>query len=79
MSAPVRLGLDLDGTIVLYDEVFHRHAVERFAMPRELPVNKTAVRDWLRCQPDGEARWTELQGLVYGSLMPGAKLAPGLT
>lgn len=46
-------------------------------MPRELPVNKTAVRDWLRCQPDGEARWTELQGLVYGSLMREAKLAPG--
>jgi len=78
MSAPARLGLDLDGTIVLYDEVFHRHAVARHGMPRTVPVNKTAVRDWLRCQPDGEARWTELQGLVYGSLMPEAKLAPGL-
>jgi hypothetical protein len=76
--APVRLGLDLDGTIVLYDEVFHRHAVARHGMPREVPVNKTAVRDWLRLQPDGEARWTELQGLVYGSLMPEAKVAPGL-
>lgn len=78
MSAPIRLGLDLDGTIVLYDEVFHRHAVACHGMPANLPVNKTAVRDWLRLQPDGEARWTELQGLVYGSLMPEAKLAPGL-
>lgn len=76
--APVRLGLDLDGTIVLYDEVFHRHAVARHGMPASVPVNKTAVRDWLRRQPDGEARWTELQGLVYGSLMPEAKMASGL-
>lgn len=77
-SPPLRLGLDLDGTIVLYDEVFHRHAVARHGMPGDMPVNKTAVRDWLRLQVDGEARWTELQGLVYGSLMPEAKLAPGL-
>ena len=77
-SSPLRLGLDLDGTIILYDEVFHRHAVARHGMPDLVPVNKTAVRDWLRLQPDGEARWTELQGLVYGSLMPEAKLAPGL-
>jgi hypothetical protein len=77
-SPPLRLGLDLDGTIVLYDEVFHRHAVARHGMPASMPVNKTAVRDWLRLQPEGEARWTELQGLVYGSLMPEARLAPGL-
>lgn len=75
---PIRLGLDFDGTVVVYDEVFHRHAVERFAMPRSLPVNKTAVRDWLRSQPDGEARWIELQGLVYGLKMAEAMLAPGL-
>lgn len=74
----LRLGLDFDGTIVVYDQVFHRHAVERFGLPREVAVNKTAVRDWLRRQPDGEAKWIELQGLVYGSKMSEAKLAPGL-
>ncbi|NBV23952.1 MAG: hypothetical protein EBS05_18790 [Proteobacteria bacterium] len=72
------LGLDFDGTVVVYDEVFHRHAVERFAMPPSLPVNKTVVRDWLRAQPDGEAKWIELQGLVYGLKMAEAKMAPGL-
>ena len=74
----MRLGLDFDGTVVVYDEVFHRHAAERFGLPRALPVNKTAVRDWLRSQPDGEAKWIELQGLVYGLKMAEAKLAPGL-
>ena len=74
----MHLGLDFDGTVVVYDEVFHRHAAERFGMPRELPVNKTAVRDWLRSQPDGEQKWIELQGLVYGLKMAEARLAPGL-
>lgn len=80
MSDPanLRLGLDFDGTVVVYDEVFHRHAVERFGMPREVAVNKTAVRDWLRSQLNGEAKWIELQGLVYGLKMAEAKLAPGL-
>jgi|GEM_PF-80204 len=76
-----RLGLDFDGTVVVYDEVFHRHAVERFGMPegdKSVPRTKTAVRDWLRSQPDGEAKWIELQGLVYGLKMAEAKLAPGL-
>ncbi len=77
-NLPLRLGLDFDGTVVVYDEVFHRHAIERFGMPREMAVNKTAVRDWLRSQPDGEAKWIELQGLVYGLKMSEAKLAPGL-
>ena len=74
----MRLGLDFDGTVVVYDEVFHRYAAERFGMPHALPVNKTAVRDWLRSQPDGEQKWIELQGLVYGLKMAEAKLAPGL-
>ncbi|MFM8471064.1 MAG: phosphotransferase [Limisphaerales bacterium] len=77
-SAHPRLGLDFDGTVVVYDEVFHRHARERFAMPANLPVNKTFVRDWLRGQPDGERKWIELQGWVYGLKMAEAKLAPGL-
>jgi hypothetical protein len=77
-SPSLRLGLDFDGTVVVYDEVFHRHAVERFGMPRELAVNKTVVRDWLRSQPDGERKWIELQGLVYGLKMAEAKIAPVL-
>ena len=77
-TSTIRLGLDFDGTVVVYDEVFHRLARELHGAPSGLPVNKTAVRDWLRRQPDGEQRWTELQGVVYGSRMAEAKLASGL-
>lgn len=74
----MRIGLDLDGTIVVYDEVFHRHAIEHFGLPAEVPAEKTAVRDWLRAHPPGERGWIELQRIVYGLRMLEAPLAPGL-
>jgi hypothetical protein len=74
----MRIGLDLDGTIVVYDDVFHRHAVDRFALPAEVPQDKTAVRDWLRAHAPGEQAWIELQRVVYGLRMAEASLAPGL-
>lgn len=74
----MRIGLDLDGTIVVYDRVFHRHAVELFGLPEDVPCDKTAVRDWLRRSPAGEAGWIELQRVVYGLRMSEASLAPGL-
>lgn len=77
-AARMRIGLDLDGTIVVYDAIFHRQAARRFPMPSDIPVRKESVRNWLRTLPDGEARWTELQGLVYGPLMQEAAPAPGV-
>jgi hypothetical protein len=74
----MRIGLDLDGTIVIYDEVFHRHAVEQFGLPRDSAVDKTAVRAWMRRNDPGEAGWIELQRIVYGLRISEAKVAPGL-
>lgn len=73
-----RIGIDLDGTVVLYDRLFHRLANERFGMPSWLPKQKTPIRDWLRQQPSGEKKWISLQGLAYGPKMNTAEEAPGL-
>ncbi|MEZ6186584.1 MAG: hypothetical protein R3F62_16435 [Planctomycetota bacterium] len=77
MSAPVRIGLDFDNTIAIYDRVFHRHAQE-LGMPADVPATKHAVRAWFWSQPDGNTPWTELQGLVYGTKLLEAELGPGL-
>jgi hypothetical protein len=66
------VGLDFDNTIVSYDEVFHRVAVEGGHVPAELPVRKEAVRDFLR-NAGAEDLWTEMQGVVYGSRMGEAR------
>jgi hypothetical protein len=73
-----RIGIDLDGTVVLYDRLFYRLAIERFGLPQWLPKQKTPIRDWLRQQPRGEQKWISLQGLAYGPKMHAAEEAPGL-
>jgi len=71
------IGVDFDNTIVCYDALFHRVALERGLIPAELPVNKTAVRDHLRTT-GREAIWTEMQGEVYGARMAEAAPYPGV-
>ena len=42
------IGLDFDNTIVSYDALFYKVAIEQKVVPASLPVNKVAVRDHLR-------------------------------
>ena len=74
----MRIGLDLDGTVALYDEVFHRCAVAQFGMPPEIDADKLAIRAWFWKTPEGRRQWIELQGVVYGLRMDEARLAPRL-
>ena len=64
-DAVMLVGLDFDNTIVCYDRLFHRLAVERSLITSAVPVTKTSVRDALRAAGH-EHEWTELQGLGYG-------------
>lgn len=73
----MRIGLDFDNTIVSYDSLFHKVALEQGVVPADTPVNKVAVRDYLRAV-DKEAIWTEMQGYVYGARMSEAEAYPGL-
>lgn len=71
------IGIDFDNTIVCYDDVFARVAVELGLVPPEVATSKTAVRDHLRAAGQ-EDRWTELQGTIYGPRMPDAPPFPGV-
>jgi len=73
----MRIGIDFDNTIVSYDALFHKVAKERGLIPPDVPVNKVAVRDYLR-QAGKEALWTEMQGYVYGARMDEALAYPGV-
>lgn len=59
------LGIDFDNTIIRYDELFHRIALEQKLIPEAIPKEKNAVRDYLR-KMNQEDKWTHLQGEVYG-------------
>lgn len=71
------IGVDFDNTVVCYDQLFHRVAVEHRLIPVEVPVAKCHVRDYLR-QSGKEEIWTELQGYIYGARMQEALAFPGV-
>ncbi len=73
----MRIGLDFDNTIVCYDQVFHKVALERKVISAAVPVSKLAVRDELRIR-DCEDVWTKMQGYVYGRRMNDAEPYPGV-
>lgn len=70
------IGIDFDNTIVCYDDVFHKVALEQGLIPAELPKGKGSVRDYLR-RSKREDAWIELQGEVYGSRIQESPSFPG--
>lgn len=73
----MRIGFDFDNTIVSYDALFHKVALEQKVIPETVAVNKVAVRDYLR-SINQEDVWTEMQGYVYGARMEEAASYTGV-
>lgn len=65
-------GIDFDNTLVDYSDVFHRVGRDLGLVPPEAPVQKQALRDFLRAA-EREDKWTELQGYVYGERIQEAR------
>jgi hypothetical protein len=66
------IGIDFDNTIIQYDDLFYRHALNKKLIPETLARDKVAVRDYLRSK-NIENEWTVIQGEVYGSRIMDAK------
>jgi hypothetical protein len=73
----MHIGLDFDNTIVSYDALFHKAALEGGWITAEVPVSKVSVRDHLRAIGQ-EPAWSEMQGYVYGARMDEAVAYPGV-
>ena len=62
----MRIGIDFDNTLVCYDRLFHRAALDAGLIPAQVAQSKNAVRDFLR--KDGrEPAWTELGRRLYAA------------
>jgi len=72
-----RIGIDFDNTIVCYDDVFYKAALEQKLIPVHLSASKTKIRDYFRAEGK-EDEWTQLQGYVYGARMDLAAPYPGI-
>ncbi len=73
----MRIGVDFDNTIVCFDTLFHRAAIEKKLIPATVGHAKNDVRDYLR-KIGKESDWTALQGDVYGDLIKDAEPFPGV-
>ena len=72
----MHIGVDFDNTIVCYDDVFQRVAVDRGLVPPSFATSKTGLRHFL-CAAGRENDWTEIQGEVYGNRMAEVTAYPG--
>lgn len=73
----MRIGLDLDNTLIDYSAVFFRLALESHISPDIAGQGKTAIRDILR-QRDGDEAWQLMQAQAYGHRISQAALFPGV-
>lgn len=71
------IGVDLDNTIVSYETLFYRAALEKGLIPAETPVSKKAVRDHI-WGTEGDLPWQYLQAEAYGPRMGEAQRLPGV-
>jgi hypothetical protein len=67
----MRIGLDLDNTIICYDTSFHRAALEMGLLSATVGAAKGEVKAWVQGR-HGNDVWTELQGEVYGPRLQAA-------
>ena len=74
----MRLGIDLDNTIICYDEVFSYVAKQRGLISPDWLGSKWEVREAVRSTPNGETTWQSIQGNVYGPLSSLARLYSGV-
>ena len=72
------IGVDFDNTIVTYDNLIHKVAVERGLISPKAIKSKKHIRGNIRQLPNGEIEWQRLQAAVYGPRMEEAKLIDGI-
>jgi hypothetical protein len=73
----MRIGIDLDNTIVSYNRLFPKIARDLNLLSEEVPTSKNEVKRRLLIEPQGDRLWQKLQGKVYGKYMLQADIFPG--
>ena len=71
------LGLDFDNTLVRYDKLFYKLALEKGLIEESIAANKITIRNYLRERGQDE-EFTLLQGEVYGARILEAEPAEGM-
>jgi hypothetical protein len=74
----MRIGIDLDNTIIDYTEAFLFGARELKLIPEKWKGQKIELKSVIKSHSEGELKWQKLQGKVYGQWIHHAKLYSGV-
>jgi len=74
----MRIGIDLDNTIIDYTEAFLYGARQLKYIPEKWLGQKIELKNFVQSHSDGELKWQKLQGKVYGQWIHHAKLYSGV-
>ena len=69
-----KIGIDFDNTLVIYDQLFYKVAIERNLIPLEMVRSKLEIRNFLRSIGKDDI-FTSLQSEVYGKRILEAPIA----
>ena len=73
----IKLGIDFDNTLITYDAIFKKAALEKELIPINFPESKNLIRNYL-IDRNQEKLFTILQGEVYGSRIFEASQSEGM-
>lgn len=74
----ITFGIDFDNTLVNYDNVFYKRALQVGLITSDMERDKRNIRDKIRALPDGEIKWQKLQAFIYGKGMKDSMLFEGV-
>ncbi len=75
----MKLGLDLDHTLISYDDLIREQMIERGWLEPDSPLHrKSELRDFLRLQRNGDVRWQRIQSWLYTDGLDRAQPTPSL-
>ncbi len=73
----MRIGVDLDNTLIYYGRLFKELAISYGLVSQDWIGDKAKIRNHIRELPNGEYRWQQLQGRVYGEAIEAADAFSG--
>ena len=74
----MKIGVDLDNTIISYDRAFQFAALDQGVIESDCQYSKQDLREIIRNKQNGEIQWQKLQGYVYGKGIHKAELFQGV-
>jgi len=72
------IGVDFDNTLISYDDVIYKVALQRGLIHSETRKLKKDIRESIRELPNGEMEWQKVQAVVYGPRIRDGKLIDGV-